>query len=80
MGEARPIWQPLLQGGQDGHPVFCLVLAMALARAAERFEGHALHHELRGAPARARMWRQVQHLAYVDDVTLQAPVEVGLRA
>ena len=72
----RNLYGSLLQGGQDGHPVFCLALAMALTRAIQRFEGHAICHEQQGAPARARMWRQVTYWAYVDDITIQAPVEV----
>ena len=35
------LYGSLLQGGQDGHPVFCLVLATALTRATNRFERHA---------------------------------------
>ena len=72
----RNLHGSLLQGGQDGHPVFCLVLAMALTRAMQRLEGHALYHELHGAPARARMWRQVVYWADVDDMPIKAPVEV----
>lgn len=47
---------------------------MALTRAMARFEGHALHHEQAGSPARARMWRQVQYWVFVDVMTVQALV------
>lgn len=70
------LYGSLLQGGQDGHPVFCLVLTMALTRAAHRFEGHALYYEQQRVPARAHMWRQIMYWAYVDDITVQVPVEI----
>ena len=50
----------LLQGGLDGHPVFCLVIGVVVTKISTHSE--IVHH-----------WRTMKVWVYVDDVVLQCP-------
>ena len=45
-----PVYGSLLQGGQDGHSVFCLVMSIALARATAVFAATAAACEAADGP------------------------------
>ena len=55
------IYGSLLQGGLDGHPVFCVVIAVVLVTIAG--DGRVAH-----------FWKQVYLWVYVDDLLFQCPV------
>ena len=70
-----PVYGSLLQGGQDGHSVFCLVISIALTRATAVFAATATARETANGPT-APLWRLISHWAYVDDVLLQIPLDI----
>ena len=70
-----PVYGSLLQGGQDGHSVFCLVISIALSRATAVFAATAAARETANDPT-APLWRLVSHWAYVDDILLQIPLDI----
>ena len=55
------IFGSLLQGGLDGHPIFCIVMAVLLVRVSANQN-------------MASQWKNVRVWMYVDDVLLQCAV------
>ena len=56
------IYGSLLQGGLDGHPVFCLVISVIIHRVSQN-------------PAIKARWNTIKCWIYVDDMLFQAPLD-----
>ena len=56
------IYGSLLQGGLDGHPVFCLVIGVVAAKIGSNV-------------GLAHFWKRVTYWMYVDDMLFQCPIE-----